>query len=325
MIRKFDRRAEGTFPAFLGIGAQRAGTGWLYHNLKNHPDIWTAPVKELHYFDTLTKADSLSARLLSSAWWRDVAVRFLRDWVPWSHGTLQWDFRYYFGRRNDDWYTSLFFAAGKRKAGEITPAYSTLDSDTVAHIREIMPDIRIIFMMRDPLDRAWSHAINRLVGVDKLKFENIKEEQFIKHIDSEDSWLRTDYMRTIRNWERHFPTSQIFYGFYDDIAQRPESLISSIYRFLQVDPGRAVSDNMPRRRVKRQMGGKYEIPINVQIYAAEKYYGLLTDLSARFGNQTDTWLAKARSILENAGRSLPIVSPHPVKAIDSALRREHPL
>ncbi|MGD1948605.1 MAG: hypothetical protein ACFB14_03045 [Leptolyngbyaceae cyanobacterium] len=36
---------------FLGIGAQKAGTTWLWSILKTHPDVWIPPKKELHYFD----------------------------------------------------------------------------------------------------------------------------------------------------------------------------------------------------------------------------------------------------------------------------------
>src|SRR3954466_10680627 len=38
-------------PDFLCIGAQKGGTGWLYEQLRFHPDFWMPPLKELHYFD----------------------------------------------------------------------------------------------------------------------------------------------------------------------------------------------------------------------------------------------------------------------------------
>lgn len=43
------------FPDFIGIGAQKAGTTWLYKNLKQHPNIWLPEIKELHYFDAREK------------------------------------------------------------------------------------------------------------------------------------------------------------------------------------------------------------------------------------------------------------------------------
>src|SRR5205085_9115453 len=42
-------------PDFLCMGAQRAGTGWLYEQLRNHPDFWMPPLKELHYFDRIAR------------------------------------------------------------------------------------------------------------------------------------------------------------------------------------------------------------------------------------------------------------------------------
>ena len=38
------------YPDFLGIGAQKAATSWLDSILRNHPDVWLPPVKELHYW-----------------------------------------------------------------------------------------------------------------------------------------------------------------------------------------------------------------------------------------------------------------------------------
>src|SRR5207247_10081781 len=42
-------------PDFLSVGAQKGGTSWLYRQLESHPDFWMPPVKELHYFDELSR------------------------------------------------------------------------------------------------------------------------------------------------------------------------------------------------------------------------------------------------------------------------------
>ena len=39
------------FPDFLGIGANRGGSSWLYRVLAHHADVWLPPVKEIHHFD----------------------------------------------------------------------------------------------------------------------------------------------------------------------------------------------------------------------------------------------------------------------------------
>ena len=47
--------ANGARPDFLCVGAQKGGTTWLYQQLDSHPDFWMPPVKELHYFDQLSR------------------------------------------------------------------------------------------------------------------------------------------------------------------------------------------------------------------------------------------------------------------------------
>src|SRR5438046_9791001 len=46
-------------PDFLCVGAQKAGTSWLYRQLEPHPDFWMPPVKELHYLNQLNRAKRL--------------------------------------------------------------------------------------------------------------------------------------------------------------------------------------------------------------------------------------------------------------------------
>jgi len=50
-----DNHLGDACPDFLCVGAQKAGTSWLYHQLDFHPDFWMPPIKELHYFDTLSR------------------------------------------------------------------------------------------------------------------------------------------------------------------------------------------------------------------------------------------------------------------------------
>lgn len=50
-LRHLRGTAEGRFPDFLGIGAQKAGTTWLFENLRCHPELFLPAHKELHFFD----------------------------------------------------------------------------------------------------------------------------------------------------------------------------------------------------------------------------------------------------------------------------------
>src|SRR5215472_17512260 len=64
---------NGARPDFLCVGAHKGGTTWLYQQLDSHPDFWMPPLKELHYFDQLSK----DQRSSSERWSNERARRLL--------------------------------------------------------------------------------------------------------------------------------------------------------------------------------------------------------------------------------------------------------
>ena len=128
-------------PDFLVIGAQRAGTTWLHRVLSQHPGLWLPPVKELHYFDKL----DIERTILNPKERRRVGLKRLASLDPWL-------IRFWFRARSDDWYASLFNGAKAKGliAGEITPAYATLDETILWRIKRMNDGIKLIFVMRIP-------------------------------------------------------------------------------------------------------------------------------------------------------------------------------
>jgi hypothetical protein len=193
------------YPDFIGIGAQKAGTTWLYHNLRNHPQIWI-PRKEVHYFDQRIKDTDFSVR--SKILGKSEADKKWRNQV--SHWTkvhlrnfslpgLWWVYKFYMRPPNDEWYASIFEPRRGRIAGEITPNYSVLGKDVIAHVHELMPEAKIIFMMRNPIERAWSQAVMYFDKIEKQPLETVSAKQFRKFRRNQSSLL-TDYTRTLENW-----------------------------------------------------------------------------------------------------------------------------
>lgn len=115
--------AQGPFPTFLIIGAQKSATSWLVVNLNKHPDVFVAE-RELHFF---------------------------------NH-------RY---REGVAWYRSQFQKRSSEKAvGESTPGYMMWREQpriTAARIDGLLPDVRPIALLRNPIDRAYSAFIHHMV------------------------------------------------------------------------------------------------------------------------------------------------------------------
>ena len=300
------RTDDAKLPTFLGIGAPRAGTTWLHAKLKQHPEIWLTPVKEVHYFDARQRGDvrgNFYRRHLRKRARRYRSRETYRD--RWREGTLfselVWDIRFFVPPRTHRWYQHIFRPGPGQIAGEITPAYSILKPDVVEEIHGMNPDLRIIYLLRDPVERSWSSAISKLARRRGRSPEKITDQQLLRHFERKSHVLRTDYVRTFETWEAIFGRDQIFVGFLDEIHQDPRDLLLRLYRFLGVS---ASETHIPARLGRKvNASGQYStaIPESVRIHLAEIYLPQLQELSARFGEPATDWLRRAEESLERSG------------------------
>jgi hypothetical protein len=299
------RLSGGRFPDFVGIGAQKAGTTWLGHNLQLHPEIWMPRLKELHYFndridDPRNPVSRLYAKMRGEGnryrrWRRQVGGRIRQHWNDFTGEDLLWDLRYYAGGGGDRWYTSLFASGSEKVVGEITPAYSTIEPEMIARVYEKMPGARIIFLMRNPIERAWSQLTMRFERSKRRDVETVTERELQRNFEGEGSQHRTNYLRTLENWGSLFPREQTFVGFLEDIHFHPEQLLAGVYGFLGVDatfkpPG--VGERVHARSAGRMLSGP-------AVYLSRLYLEELSLLEEYFGGYASFWHYCARRLADD--------------------------
>src|SRR6266404_7759450 len=135
--------ANAARPDFLCVGAHKGGTTWLYQQLDSHPDFWMPPLKELHYFDQLSRIQRSSSSRCRDE--RD--LRFLESMNSLSAKPYM----------DLEHYARLFEPKGPLLSGDISPNYSTLSNEVIRRIVEYFPSLKVIFLARDPVERMWSH------------------------------------------------------------------------------------------------------------------------------------------------------------------------
>lgn len=200
-------------PRFLGIGATRAGTSWVAAQLAAHPQIRMGR-KEIHFFDRKLGAPGASG----SARDRINKLRYLARFVR--------------GR------------GGGRIRGEITPAYAVLEPEVIGRVAEWMPDARLIFMMRDPIERAWSQARNGFRRWRGRPLESVGRDELVSFFDSDPVRRRSDYATCLRAWLGHFPREHFFFGFLDEIRERPGDLMCDLLGFLEASVAVADAESL---------------------------------------------------------------------------------
>jgi hypothetical protein len=145
-------------PSFIIVGAQKSGTTALFAQLLNHTAVSVlAPRrKEIHYFDSSLKlglqyylyhlVDSLQA---VNTWVEPPTNRDSNPFPSWTVSELQ-----SFASATGNTFRIMRFVA-THLTGETTPSY-VLGRDTMRHIRNMLPTARLIFLMRNPVDRTYS-------------------------------------------------------------------------------------------------------------------------------------------------------------------------
>jgi hypothetical protein len=140
------------------------------------------------------------------------------------------------------WYCGHFRDAQHRIKGEASPSYCLLPREQIQWVRTLMPSIKLIYLMREPVARAWSHAKHALkwreanFQASACAIDDVTDSLWHENFHHEWTLASGDYLGQLRRWLSVFPREQVFVGFYESITREPRKLLASIFDFLAVDP-----------------------------------------------------------------------------------------
>ena len=154
-----------------GVGATKAGTSWLYRYLHDHDACKMPAVKEAHYWDTFDpqKRDKQIAaytlRLSELTALQQHALTENRSWqvrnMDRRIACMRELLEVLRGDRDEDLaYVAWLMrgAEGAKLVGDITPNYATLSEERLGEMAALTPTSKFLFLLRDPIDRLWSHV-----------------------------------------------------------------------------------------------------------------------------------------------------------------------
>lgn len=208
-----------TLPDFLIVGAQKCGTTSLYNYLTEHPCVMPAVMKEVHFFDVNFNK--------STIWYRSFFPTVV--------------IKNYFKR------------IYKRNliTGESSPYY-LFHPHVPKRIFSILPNVKIVMLLRNPVDRAYSHYNQEV----KLRFEYLsfkeaieleqerlngevekilEDENYYSYNHGHYSYLaRGIYVDQIKNWLRFFSKKQVLILRSEDFFRNPAKITKKIFKFLEI-------------------------------------------------------------------------------------------
>ena len=218
-----------TLPNFLIIGSAKAGTTSLYVYLMQHPEIYMSPVKETHFFSF----DNESKMTKGPG---DPIYKAITD-------------------VND--YQALFNDVRDEKAiGEASTSY-LYRPEAPGRIHEMLPDVKLIAILRNPVDRAFS-AYMHVVRDERETAENFEKalalEENRKAANWDPIWHFTSvghYYEQLERYFKVFKRDQIKIYLYEDLNLNKDNLLKDIFNFLGVNP-----DFSPESSVRYNVTGK---------------------------------------------------------------------
>lgn len=299
-------------PDFVVIGAQRSGSSWLFTMLRQHPQLWLPPIKELFFFCTLwegvrekekyerrrKRLNKQSLVILQEL--AGVRKKTARSLYP--SFDLRFALRYLWADRTLKDYVALFAPAKARGlvCGEITPTYSVLGESSIRTIRSLNPDIKAILTLRDPVERTWSQAMKNLCRAKGLKASDVPAEKYLEYFDEPLVHGLSDYRSMIKRWRAGLAPGNLLIRFYDEIESDPSAFLITILRFLSVDEKELSNFEGMKSLVNaaaKPLGCK--MPERIRRHLAERYEPLMRELAWEFGSIPNAWLqryAVARSV-----------------------------
>lgn len=223
---------ETILPNFLVIGAAKCGTTSLYHYLRQHPDVYMSPIKEPNHFSTDINPEEFSPEYKLHERQKNLDVH---SYVRGDMKEPQWGA--YVTSETD--YRLLFrFADGKKRIGEISNSY--LYSSTAAdEINKRLKGVKLIAILRNPVDRAYSHyQANIRDGRALLPFRQELEKDMAK---PEKGWGKSHlyielgmYTAQIKRYKELFTPDQLLILFFDDLKKNTPAVIDSVFKHLHL-------------------------------------------------------------------------------------------
>ncbi|MBU0641878.1 MAG: sulfotransferase [Alphaproteobacteria bacterium] len=287
-------------------GATKAGTSSLYRYLLDHPDVYARSIKEIHYFDTVD-FDTYQYQLKTLARRRADLERQLAaaeaDLDVWKSLNIQRQIADVAAVMSmlergeegvEDYLAYLLEGLDERKvACDITPAYALLSEERLRRMAQMAPDVRFVFLMRDPVGRLWSHvrmqAIHQLQPGEQIsdKAHRIMNRVVKQGLETQIT-SRGDYVAIAEKLKRAVPEDKLLVGFTEDLLTGEG--LKTLCAFL------GIAEKPVKKELRAHQGVKLQLSDKQRREAAEFLAPQYAYVEKTFGQLPSRWQANMARI-----------------------------
>ncbi|SDX62589.1 sulfotransferase domain-containing protein [Litoreibacter albidus] len=237
---------------FLSAGAMKAGTTWLYSVLDKHPSLFFSNEKEIHYFHYkyVDRSVLSDTRRLDNVKRRYLNIDPDRNFIGRVRNNLHWAANYLDHPVDDFWYRNLFALRRTQEYDcDFSNLYALLPADAWRKIQADCTKLRVLYTLRDPVKRLWSHVrfhlqitgqAESLAQWRPAEFEKFARQKFI--------WANSEYGSCLRRMRGALSDDAFKCIFFEDIHADQRKGLSEIEQFLGV-PNHRYPDEILNKKV----------------------------------------------------------------------------
>ena len=184
-------------------------------------------------------------------------------------------------------YAEFFAPAGDRFTGDITPGYAALGVSRIRFIRKFMPEVKLVLILRNPIERAWSHAVMDLADTKQRAVADVPEWEFLAHFDSRGSRRNGSYASMLDRWLSVFPEAALHVVFFEAILERPRELLTGVLEHIGARTDVDWSTFPYREQIKPGLSAA--LPDSYREHLRATYADEIRGVADRLGGPAEAW------------------------------------
>mgnify|MGYP002010939366 FL=1 len=250
----------------------KAGTTWLYEILKDHPDVKFTPEKEIHYFANKVGIENQLNFRNRTLKLKNVMQKYHNGnakYISENLDEIAWYVKYANKSIIDnEWYISLFDNLPESKYfADFSNLYCQMDHAGWANVEEVSINNKVIYTLRDPLKRLWSHYKfhHKWVG----KEDDVLDDgiELFKETLSKDWFINNaDYAKNLMLLNESIHKDNLMVLYFEDFRDDPQQQADNIADFLNLSP---INIDVEVANKKVNATKNYKMPVEWEEYALE--------------------------------------------------------
>jgi hypothetical protein len=226
---------------FLSVGAMKAGTTWLYEQLKKHPDIYFTPIKELHYFANKVGIENQLNHKKRIEIFKDcmnIHHKGNAMYISENIDEIAWYAEFARPKEiSNEWYESLFrFRSEKKFCADFSNLYCQMGFDGWENVYKVTKNVKVIYTLRDPLLRLWSHYKFHMKWI-RREDEALDAgfEHFKNLLNKPWFWVNAEYSKNYSLLKANIRDEDLRIFYFEDFRSEPAKKLEDVQQFLDIN------------------------------------------------------------------------------------------